>query len=279
MTTQVSVRRTVGDALAFVRAQWRIVLPLAGAAGLIQTLTLLAFGPNLAWLVILTIVSAIVFGALIRTALSGPGEVRGNIVGDAGRVAGAVAIVGVIVAIVSITLLYVAMSVIIAPYADEVRAAGQDQAALSAIMQRAISAQPGTLFWAMTAWALVSFFLTSYFYLAAPASVDARRVIVFRSWQWTNRHILRVAGARILLLLPALLLTNALASIVGLGLGFTSDNLMALSTQARANPAMFAVFYGIALFFQIAVYAALEAGLSVALYRALKPSDGALPKT
>src|SRR5262249_52207552 len=103
--------------------------------------------------------------------------------------------------------------------------------------------------------------------------------IVFQSWQWTNRRILRVAGARILLLLPALLLANALASIVGLGLGFTSDNLMTLSTQAQANPAMFAVFYGIALFFQIAVYAALEAGLSVALYRALKSSNGALPKT
>ena len=87
-----------------------------------------------------------------------------------------------------------------------------------------------------------------------------------------------MAGARILLLLPALLLTNALASLVGLGLGFTTDDLVALSNQARANPAMFAAFYGIALFFQIAVYAALEAGLSTALYRALKPSESALPK-
>jgi len=139
MNAQVSVRQTVGDALAFARKQWRFVLPIAGAAGLIQTLTLLAFGPNLAWLIILTVVSATVFGALVRTALNGPRDVRANIIGDAGRVAGAVAIVGVIVAIVSITLLYLAMSIIIAPYADEVRAAGQDQAALSALMQRAVT--------------------------------------------------------------------------------------------------------------------------------------------
>ncbi|MBI3439101.1 MAG: hypothetical protein HY054_10735 [Proteobacteria bacterium] len=279
MIAQVSVRRTVGDALAFLRARWRFVLPLAAAAGAAQTLALLAFGPNLAWLVILAVVSATAFAALIRTALRGPADVRSNVVGDAARVAGAVAIVGVIVAIISIVLLYVAMSIIIAPYADEIRAAGQNQAALQALMQHAISAQPGTLFWAMIAWALIAFFLTSYFYLAAPASVDSRRVIVFQSWQWTNRHILRVAGARILLLLPALVLTNALQTVVGLGLGFTTDDLVALSNQARANPSLFAVFYGVALFFQIAVYAALEAGLSTALYRALKPTDGAVPST
>jgi hypothetical protein len=278
MAGKLSVRDAVGSALRFVREQWRVVLFVAGAAAFVQTLALLAFGAGFVWLVVLAAVSATAFAVLTRVALFGQKDVAAKVAGDAVRVAVVAGAIGSIVAILSITLLYVAMSVLIGPYADQVRAAGQNQAALTAIMQHASDSQPGVLLWTLGAWVVISFFLTSHFFLAVPDSVASRRIMIFRGWRWTSSHLLRVAGARILLLLPALVLTGAIQSIGGMALGFTTGDLNALSSQARGNPALFAAFYGFSLFVQLALYSALEAGLSVALYRALKPGEVSVPR-
>jgi hypothetical protein len=180
------------------------------------------------------------------------------------------------IVIVLLVGIYVTMSILIAPYADAVKAAGEDQAQLTQIFATAMANQQGVATAALVIGAVIMFLITSRFYLAAPASVDQRRIVVFESWRWTRGATLRIAAARFILLAPAFVLVGALQSLAAAALGFNADPASLLA-QAQSAPAMFAAFYGAALFLQVIIYTALEAGLSAYLYRALRAADAPAP--
>jgi hypothetical protein len=269
----VPIKDCVGEALRFARAQWRLALIVGGAGAATLAVSMLLLGPFslLALFAVLTACHT----ALVSAALRGPENVRARLGADSLRVGGAMAIVGLIVAILLIATAYIAMAVLIAPYAEQAKAAGQDEAQLEAIMRTAIAAQPYVAPWALGIGAAVIFFFTTRLFAAAPASVDRARVTVFESWRMSRGQTLRIMGARILLLAPALILVGAVQSLMGLALGFTTADPAALMAQSQANPALFMVFFALAVFVQLALFGALEAGLSVALYRRLSaPAPG-----
>jgi len=267
----LSIRDTVGAGLRFVRENWRFVASVAAIAAGLEGVSYLVLGPSLPWMLLLLLITAGAYAALTRAALSGAADVRVHLPGDGGRVAAAMAGVGFFLSIIAIMLTFVAMSVLIAPYEAQVKAAGEDEAALAAIMNQAVAAQPGAIAWIMAIGAALVFLITTRFYLAAPASVAQKRVVVFESWVWTRGAMLKIAGARLLLLLPALIFAGAIQSLAAMALGAPAGDAVALAALAQSNQLLFTAFYAIASFLQIALYSALEAGLSANIYRSLRP--------
>lgn len=260
----LSIKESVGDALRFVRAEWRLAL-VVGALGAAALAASALLGPLA--LVALVVVLTLCHTALVSAALRGSAQVRANLGRDALRVGGALAIVGLIVLILVIATAYIAMAVLIAPYAEQAKAAGEDQAAIEAVMRTAIAAQPHIAPWALAIGAAVIFYFTTKLFAAAPASLDRGRISVFESWRMSRGQVLRIMGARILLLGPALILVGAVQSLIGIALGFSTSDPAALVAQSQANPALFLMFFTLVVFVQLAVFAALEAGLSAAIYR------------
>lgn len=274
--THLPVRDNIGAALRFVRENWRFVLSVAGIGAVAHLLALMGLGAlPLVWLLALAVITSAVHAALTRAALSGAAAVAPNILRDASRVAASGAIVGFFFVIVAFLITYVAMSILIAPFADEAKAAVNDQAALTALMQRAVSEQPAVVFGSALAGFIILLLLTSRLYVSAPASVEQGRIVVFASWRLTKGHMLRIAAARLALLAPALIFAGALQSLIGMAVGVGSGDPFAMAASAQSNPYGFLAFFAGAQFIQITIYSALEAGLSTYLYRSLKPQEQA----
>jgi len=117
--------------------------------------------------------------------------------------------------------------------------------------------------------------LTSRLYLAAPASVDQRRVLSLETWAWTKGSVLRITAARLLLLAPANILVGAIGHLIGRALGMNTLDPASVAALAAANPAGYLVYILIAAFLSFALFSSLEAGLSSYLYRGLKPAGAA----
>lgn len=266
---RVPIKASVGEALRFVRANWRFAL-ITGALGAVGIVALTPI--PLLGIVGLYFVMVAANTALVSAALNGVANVRARLANDTLRVGAALAIVGFVLLIIAIAVYFVAMMVLAAPYADEVRAAGENQAQVQAIMERAASSQPQVLSWMLLTGALAIFYISTRFYFAAPATIDRGRISAFDSWRLTSGNVLRIMGARILLLLPAIILVGAVQALVGGALGLSTSDPAALLAQAQANPVAFFVFFGVGMFVQVALYSALESGLAAALYRAAKGS-------
>lgn len=264
-------RESIGAALNFVRGSWQTIALAAGAVALAQAAAMLLTGPSLIWMAALIIGFASAYALYLNAAL-GAGEPRQGLAGHAGRLVLGMGMIGVFAFIVMLMVIFVAMSVLIAPYGAEIQAAGENEAAVQAIMERAIAAQPNVLMSSLAAGMALLFVLTTRFYFAAPATVERKRVTVFDSWRMTRGSFVRILTARVVLLGPALILAGALQSLAAMLLGAPTDPASLLA-YGQANRVGFALFYASAIFFQLAIFSALEAGLSANLYRALKPAD------
>lgn len=262
----LSIRDTVGAALRFVRENVRFVVSVAALAALGQAV-LLALGPNLAWMAAVLIA---VLGAhtVLTTAALGGAPTEG-LAANAGRVGAAMLLIGVFFAIIFIMLMFTTMSFIIAPYQGEVRAAGENQAALQAIVERALAEQQHIMAYAMFAGAALAFLISTRFYLVVPATIARKRVSVFDSWRMTRGNFLRIAGARLLLLGPAFIFASALQSLLATAVGAPTGDPIQMLNYAQANLFGFAIFYTISIFLQIVIYSVLEAALSAKIYQRL----------
>lgn len=267
---KVPIIESAGQGVRFLRENWRFGLGIAAIGAAAQTAAFVAFGLTPAWMLTAGLVSAFVHATFLNAALNGPQGAAARISIDGARVLAAMAMVGLFIAIVLFMCLYVAMSILIAPYAQEVQAAGQDSEQLMAIMNRAAAAQPQILMWGVIVAGVLILLLTSRLYLAAAASVDQNRIVVFDSWRWTKGNLLRIAGARVLLLGPALILIGALQSIIASAFGAPADDATALAASAHAIPVI--AFYFVAAVTQILIVGMLEAGLAAYLYRGLRPA-------
>jgi hypothetical protein len=267
---QLPIRDSVGAALRFVRENWRFVFSVAAIAAVGQGVILIA-GPNLIWMLGLLVAVTGAHTALTSAALDIPRPFISRLGGDMARVAAAMALIGFFLAILFIMIMFVTMSVLIAPYQAEVLAAGEDQVAIQAILERAVAGQPHVTQGAMLVAAVLVFAITTRFYLAAPATIDRKRVTVFESWRMTRGNFLRIAGARLLLLGPAFIFASALQTLLANALGAPIGDPVATLNYGAANPLGFAVFYTASIFLQIVIFSVLEAGLSAKIYRALTP--------
>src|SRR5262249_9188410 len=113
---------------------------------------------------------------------------------------------------------------------------------------------------------------SSRFFLAAPASLEARRILTFETWSWTKNNMLRITLARIVLLGPALVLFQTLTVLSARALGFDMLRGSDLAAFASHTPAAYGAFRFVAVLLQILIYNAPEAGRAASFLRALKPA-------
>lgn len=269
---KVPVRESAGAALRFVRDHWRTAALVGAVTAAVQTFFLLALGPL--WLPFTLLAVGAAYGFFLAVALERPdGRAFGAIARNGARIVAAMAIVGFLMAVIGVVAFFVATSVLMAPYAQELQAANENEAAVRAIAERAMLEQPGVTQGVLIVVLAIWFWLTSRLYLAAPATVDRQRVTVFESWVWTRGNALGVMAARFLVLAPATALLVALQLLAARAIGFSPFDLQGMATAAAANPLGFVVFFMVSQFLQVGFFGALEAGLSAYLYRGLKPAD------
>jgi len=272
---RVPVRESVGAALRFLGDNWRVAALVGACVALAQTFFLLVLGPLSFPFTLLVVAAA--YGYLLAVAL-GRTDARtfGAITQNGTRIIGAMAIVGFLLAVVGVVAFFVATSVLMAPYAQELQGAQENEAAVQAIAERAMAEQPGVMQGVLIVAMLIWFWLTSRLYLAAPATVDRQRITVFESWVWTRGNAFGVMAARFIVLAPAAALIVALQLLIARVLGFSPLDLQGMASAAAANPVGFVLFSAVSQFVQIGFLSAIEAGLSAYLYRGLKPADASL---
>jgi hypothetical protein len=279
MTTTVPIRESVGAALRFVRENIRFIAIVAatGAAALtlVGAINLAAPGLALVTTIASTFLHAFVYAAFIGAAVFAPGDVRGRWLSDGLRVWAAMAIIGFFMLIVMFAASMVASIILVAgplgPYLQELQAAGNDDTAVLAVMTRFAEQSPGTILTLMLFLGGIWILLTSRFYIAAPASVDQQRMLTFETWKWTRGAMLRITGARMMVLAPAYILLFAVAQLLGRLLGFDPLDPVSVAAFASGSGALYLLFVFISAFLSVGLYSALEAGLSSYLYRGLKP--------
>lgn len=277
----VPIRESVGAALRYVRENARFIITIGGifalASTVISALALSVPQAGILTMVANGIIQAFCYGALVAGALYGVGEVRARWSRDSWRVWSSMVVVGFFMAIV-VMVFTIPVSIVLAAgplsrYAGELQAAGSDQARVMDIMLRFVEENPLAIVLVVAFYGAVWLLLTSRLYLAAPASIDAGRILTFETWNWTKGAMVRISLARIMLLIPAYMLMFALTLLLGRSFGFNLLDSASLEAAVRANPVGVMIFEFISSFLAMALYAALEAGLSAYLYRGLKPAD------
>lgn len=275
MAQNVSIRAVIGEALRTVRGNLPFVVSVAAAGAAAHGIALVALGATPIWPALLALISAAIYAALTRFALHGPQGVRAALGNDTLRVSMSASIVAFFILLVTFVLLYITMGVLIGPYADEAKqlTEAKDQAGTAALMQRAMTEQSNVVPTAMIIGGLILFAITTRFFVAVPQSLAKGRVMVFDSWRLTRGNFLRIAAARVALLFPAVIFAGALQSLFGFAVGLNASDIVATAASAQQNPLAFVAFFTIAQFLQIAIYTALEAALSVAIFRAVATPD------
>lgn len=278
---KVPVRESVGAALRSVRENIGLIFVVAlvgGAAaaalGIASALT--QSNPGIAMIVSLanTFVVSYIYAALTGAALFGSGAVAGRLMADGGRLWVAMAILTFFFIIVFIVLLipgFVVFFMAMAPYAAELQSAGQDQAAVMAVLARAVQANPAPLLLLGLFYIAVWFYLSSRLYLSAPATISAQRILTFETWKWTKGNTLRIIGARLLLLIPANIIANAVTLIVGRLVGIDIFDPTTAAAVSQSNLFGFAAYMFVSTFAAVLLFQSLEAALSAYLYRGLRP--------
>ncbi|MEZ5961599.1 MAG: hypothetical protein R3C30_14420 [Hyphomonadaceae bacterium] len=277
----VPIRESVGAALRYVRENARFVAIIGGvfamASTLVSVIALAVPQTGILTMVVNGIVQAFCYGALVAGALYGADAVRGRVTRDGWRVWSSMIVVGFFMTIVVIVFT-IPVSIVLAAgplarYAGDLQAAGSDQPRVMDIMLRFAEENPTVILLVTLFYGAVWLLLTSRLYLAAPASVDAGRILTFETWNWTKGAMVRITFARLMLLVPAYILMFALQLLLGRLFGFNLLDGASLVAAARANPVGIVIFEFISSFIALALYASLEAGLSAYLYRGLKPTD------
>lgn len=274
------VRQSVGMALRFAVENWPF-LATVSAIGAAATVLITAFSmavPPAGFLASLAqgAVQAFVYATFVGAALYGAAAARSRWSRDGGRVWMAMLIVFFFLFIVFTVLTIPVMITLFAGpfgrYATELQGAGDDQQAVMAIMVRAVEENPAVILFVFLLYTGIWLLLTSRLYLAAPATVDQGRVLVFDTWKWTKGAMLRIAGARLLLLFPANVLAGALGYLVGRVVGIDTLDMASLAQAAPNNPTGVLIYSGVSGFITLMLYSTLEAGLSSYLYQSLKPA-------
>lgn len=285
MAGNVPIRESVGAALRYVRENIGFVAMAsaiaAGAMTLVGALALAAPPLGFVTSIASTFVQALVYAAFVGAALFGAGAVRVRWMNDGMRVWAAMAIIGFLLVIIMFVASMVASVVLatgpLARYLPDLQAAGSDQAAVVAIMTRFAEQNPLAVLLLTLFLGGIWMLITSRFYLAAPATVDQQRILTFETWPWTKGAMLRITGARLLVLIPANIFVGAVGLLVGRLIGADTMDPATMSAAATSNTVGYLVYVFVSSFLSLGLYSALEAGLSSYLYRGLKPQETPQP--
>jgi hypothetical protein len=264
----VPIRDSVGAALRFARANLRLILMTAVLAALGQGVLAL-FGATPTWLFAVLVALLLAHTTFTSAALGAPLSTQ-VLAPTSTRVGATMAMVGFFLALVFFVVMFFAMTVTIAPYQDQIQAAGKDESAVRAILETAAANGGDIMRWSLLVFVILLFAVTTRFYVAAPATIDRQRITLFESWRMTRGNFLRIAGARLLLLAPAFIFVGAIQTLVARVLGVPGSDALEVLLYSQQNSVGFALFYTASVFLQVAIFAPLDAGLSASIYRVVK---------
>ena len=278
---KVPVRESVGAALRHVREQIGPIAAVAAAAALaltlINILSLSSPGLGLLLAVVPGLIASVAYASFTRGALSGAAPFSGGLALDGLRLWASMLIVGFFLLIVIIVGIVI-FAILISPrYGEAIQQMQGDQVATMTLMERIVAENPGMILGFALAYGLIWMMLTSRLYLAAPATVEQNRILTFETWKWTKGNMWRIIGARAMLLFPAYVAVSAVAYLVAGGFGLNVMDPASIQSFAESNLPLYAVFNLATSWLQLALYSALEAGLSAYLYKGLKPAEAITP--
>jgi hypothetical protein len=282
---QVPVRESVGAALRFARENWRTIAIISAISAAVSTVLALVSGAAAALALpisaVSTVVAAATYAAFTSGCLNGFAGLQQRLAGDGIRVWAAMAVVAFFLLIVFVVLGIpgiIVFAIVIAPrYGAELQQVSGDQAATLALMQRIVAENPGMILAFLLFYGVLWLALTSRLYLSAPASIDAGRILTFETWSWTRGNMWRIVGARLLLLAPAYVIAAGASFLFAGAIGLNVNDPSSVAAFAREQMPLFLVFSLVSEFLRLALYLALEAGLSAYLYRGLKPVTATPP--
>ncbi|MES1202138.1 MAG: hypothetical protein ABUS57_11905 [Pseudomonadota bacterium] len=278
---KVAIIATVRNALAGYSGSIResAVAGLVGAV-LITVFELLQVSApvlTLFWAMVGCVISAFVYAGLIGLAADGPEDLANRVTKNGARILGAFAIIAFFLFIVAfVGMLSGMLTLIYSNPAQQgaLRAAGEDQDRVLAVFQAIAQQNIGLVVFLGLIGAAVWLVITSRLYLAVPATHDLKRIQTFETWRWTNGNLIRIIATRVLLLVPLYALIFAISIGASIVLGLSAPGLPATTTEGlvRGSPAQFAVLRVFQMFLMFSIYYALEARLSVLIYKQLKPA-------
>lgn len=280
---RVPILDSVGGAMRTWRREIRlhVVAGLIGAAALtaLSLLSVVVAGnQSIAFLVmtLATVVGAYIYTTFLSVDLKGAAGLAARLPGEGWRVWCALAVVGFFLFIVFVVALIpgvVLLFTALAPYEADLTSAGQDQAAVLAVIQRFAAANIMLLLIMALIYGAILLLLTSRLYLAAPATVGANRILSVETWSWTKNNMLRIAGTRLMLLTPASILVFAAQALIGGVLGVNVLDPTSLQAAMLGNPAGYGVVVFCGHVVNFTLYRGLEAALSARLYQSLRPAS------
>jgi hypothetical protein len=282
---KVPIFESAQAGLTFARAHLtQLAVPAAIAAAAATAIQVLAAhtlppGPASALAAQLgqALVLTIYYAAALRLAFDrGPGPVGGlAFSADEARLFNAMSQIGFFLLIVFVVAAIpgiIITGAMFVPHQEALEAAQGDPAASMALVQKVMAQNVPTLVLLGVVYGLAWLALTSRLFLAAPATISEGRSVAFESWSWTAGNLMRIAAARLLLLIPAFFLVAFVQALAPALLGVDTRDAGSVITLARQDAARFAVIAFWGAFLSCLIYAACEAGLSAYLYKGLRPT-------
>lgn len=284
---KVPIIACVRSAWLFLIENWRLFLPAAAIVAVVSQI-----GPLLAYLTIppnapqRTIMEAFLgdmliylpgaFAGLLYTAVILRKVVRNEFMGRTGLAFGSdeVRLMGVAVAMACLFIPLISLVVIVLAVTVFSKIA-TSQAALEALladseaMNDAIIAalgEGGAA--AMSLFIMVVFaifiLLAARLYMVNAATIGERRIVIFQTWSWSSRNVLRVLGAMVLTVLPVMVIDSIVDS-VGVSL------LAAMSPDGGSVMAV--LFVQLFVTFIAAMTTIPVVVLGAIFYKGLRPPD------
>ncbi|MBL8550291.1 MAG: hypothetical protein JNJ73_09920 [Hyphomonadaceae bacterium] len=290
MANETGTKTPVFGAVAAAFATWRATLPRiwttvvacgALSAGASFATVRFAGGNPLLFFVSQLLVLAVftyAYTAQSSAALDVPAEPRRRVF-DAARVYAALSVIAFFLFIVFVAAMFpgaiiLAASVPVEDLQALNAASGDPEAAMQMFSQLFAAHWPQLLIIAAL-YSAIWMFLTSRFYLAAPATIVERRVLTFETWRWTKGEAWRITAARLLLLGPAQIAISLLQALLLAAFGAGPFSIDAMQSLLQKAPALhLAVLAPLHIVMQL-LYWGLEAALSATLYKGLKPANAA----
>ncbi len=287
MDGKVPILMSAAAGVRFFADNWRLALVLAlagaGASTLLSVGVMTAPAATIVLQVVELFLAATLYSIFLARALGRKTISAGQAAREGVRVLGAMASIGFFLLIVCVVMALPAIVIVssaFTPFEDRVLALGEtpDNDAAAQLFADAFAVNPWPFLGVVLAYGLVWMLLTSRLYAAAPASVDRGTIHAFTTWAWTKGNMLRILGARLVLLAPAAVIVVAIQRFAGAGLGVNVFDLVEMSEFARAQVPKFVALQFVSEFAKYFGLVCLEAGLSASVYLTLQNAGATGPK-
>jgi hypothetical protein len=192
---------------------------------------------------------------------------------NAPRVWAAMAIVGLFLfLIVLLCAICVALSVSASMSPAQLQSVQGDEARAQALMLSFLNQRPWFGPTALLLSSLVILSFSTRFYLAAPGTLDMRRIKSLDAWKWTRGAFWKILASRLLLMLPSAIVVYSVPALLTYAFGYKPYDVASEQAFSQANAGAYFIVNFIGVSLVLGVLLPLDAILSTYFYKRLKPA-------